>query len=129
MSTTVSTAKLELPASTTAVGRARRFLRSAARARRFAPVLDDAELLVSELVTNGIRYGLPPITLHVVCQGTRSLLVLVSDHSADPPQQCTAGPDAESGRGLMLVDHISDEWGVEPYKDGKTVWFTLTSAA
>jgi anti-sigma regulatory factor (Ser/Thr protein kinase) len=89
--------------------------------------LDEAELLVSELVTNGVRYGAPPITVQVVCQGSAGMRVLVSDRDGSVPQHRLAGSEDESGRGIALVDYFSAEWGIEPHGDGKTVWFSLTT--
>jgi anti-sigma regulatory factor (Ser/Thr protein kinase) len=120
-------AYLQLPLDERAVAAARRFLRAAVCEIHAAGVLDEAELLVSELVTNGVRYGAPPITVQVVCDGGARMRVLVSDRDATVPQQRLAGPEEESGRGMGLVDYLSAEWGIEPHGDGKTVWFSLAT--
>ncbi|MEU2246368.1 ATP-binding protein [Streptomyces sp. NPDC019224] len=94
---------------------------------------DEAVLLVSELVTNSMRYTPGPIGVRLLRphpNGDRSaarpgLLVEVSDPIPDPPTERTAGPDDESGRGLQLVARAARRWGTRRSKSGKTVWFEL----
>lgn len=117
-----------LPDNARAAALARAFLRAAACETHHARVVDEAELLVSELVTNAVRHGAPPITMRVECDGSKGLRVSVTDNNPEPAQVRHAGPLDESGRGLRLVDVISDAWGVEPRTDaGKDVWFRLRS--
>ncbi|WP_432544445.1 ATP-binding protein [Kineococcus sp. SYSU DK002] len=116
-----------LPLHPRAAGEARRFLRAAICRAHAASVLDSAELLVSELVGNGVRHAAPPITLEVACDGSSGLQVHVSDGEPNAPGPRRAAADAEDGRGMTLVDYISDDWGVLPHADGKTVWFTLSA--
>jgi anti-sigma regulatory factor (Ser/Thr protein kinase) len=117
-----------LPADTRAPALARTFLRAAACETHHARVVDDAELLVSELVTNAVLHGAPPITMRVECDGSNGLRVSVTDRSEDPARVREADPADESGRGMRLVDVISDDWGVEPRTGaGKDVWFRLRS--
>ncbi|MDF2092637.1 ATP-binding protein [Knoellia sp. 3-2P3] len=117
-----------LPADARAPALARTFLRAAACETHHARVVDDAELLVSELVTNAVLHGAPPITMRVECDGSNGLRVSVTDRSADPARVREADPTDESGRGMRLVDVISDDWGVEPRTGvGKDVWFRLRS--
>jgi anti-sigma regulatory factor (Ser/Thr protein kinase) len=89
---------------------------------------DRIELLVAELVTNAVQAS------RVVAQassvrlwllsGSAQVLILVWDASPDCPARITASDEAENGRGLMLVEAISDQWGWSPRKDGngKFVW-------
>jgi len=80
------------------------------------------------LVTNSVRYGRPTLLLTIECLGS-NLKVHVRDGSAALPQQRPAHDDDEVGRGLALVEALSDAWGVEPVCDeggsGKAVWFEL----
>jgi anti-sigma regulatory factor (Ser/Thr protein kinase) len=89
------------------------------------------ELLVSELTTNAMRVSQAldqdsPIRLWLLSDKTR-LLILVWDGNPRPPVQMDATADAESGRGLVLVDAISEQWGWHPAFDlgGKWVWCRL----
>jgi anti-sigma regulatory factor (Ser/Thr protein kinase) len=118
---------LELTLSERAPAQARRFLHQAICPVHAASVLEGAELLVSELVTNGVRYGSPPISVQVSCDGSAGLRVIVTDGDTHGvPRQRQVGSGEESGRGLALIDYISDDWGVEPRQDGKAVWFSIT---
>ncbi|MEW2178322.1 ATP-binding protein [Streptomyces sp. NPDC005406] len=98
-----------------------------------AAVGDVAVLLVSELVTNSMRYTAGPIGVRLVRprpngEGPAAhpgLIVEVSDPVPDPPTERTAGPDDEGGRGLQLVACSARRWGTRRGKNGKTVWFEL----
>ncbi len=86
---------------------------------------DVAILLASELVTNAIRYETGgTITLAISCPGGQ-LRVEVHDTSPFLPVPVDASVDTETGRGLMLVDTLSAEWGCYPTPTGKAVYFTL----
>jgi anti-sigma regulatory factor (Ser/Thr protein kinase) len=122
-------AELTLAVDERAPGEARKFLREASCRTHHARVMDEAELLVSELVTNAVVHGAPPLTVSVECDGT-GLRVAVTDGSDRSPVPREADADAESGRGIFLVDVISERWGVAPNRgDGKVVWFTLVSGS
>lgn len=103
---------------------------------------DVTELLVSELVTNSLRYASGPIGVRLVrprpdgapeaddSAASRvpvppGLLVEVSDPLPDLPTERGAGPDDEGGRGLQLVACSARRWGTRRGKSGKTVWFEL----
>ena len=86
-----------------------------------------AVLLVSELVTNAIRYGRPPIHLRAARKG-QGLRVEVTDgeRRAPAPASGRDGDDVpEGGRGLLLVEGLADRWGWSPIGRGKLVWFEL----
>jgi anti-sigma regulatory factor (Ser/Thr protein kinase) len=93
-----------------------------------AKVLEDATLLVSELVTNAVRHapraGIPEIELRLKLDPER-IRVVVSDPGAGfvaEPRMPTAS--GSSGWGLYLVDRIADRWGVIT-KTGSEVWFEI----
>lgn len=121
-------AELLLPMQRTAPALARDFARRSGCTDHALEVLDDALLLISELVTNSLLHGGPPIVLAIDCDGD-ALHVRVRDGAPDKPVARAPGEDAEGGRGVALVDLISDTWGVEPVADdhgtGKEVWFQL----
>jgi anti-sigma regulatory factor (Ser/Thr protein kinase) len=108
--------------------RLRRILDDAHCAQRNAGVLDTAKLLVSELVTNAVIHGTPPLLLRVSCR-EGVLRVGVSDTSPALPVIRMLDPDAAHGRGVALVEVLADIWGVESNSAGKQVWFQLRTAA
>lgn len=81
----------------------------------------DLVLVVSEMVTNAVRHGEPPVQLEVVADDD-GVVVAVVDGSARRPQRRAADDDAEGGRGMTLVDMLAMEHGVEARPPGKTVW-------
>jgi anti-sigma regulatory factor (Ser/Thr protein kinase) len=128
MCTATARAELLLPMHTTSPAAARAFARHSGCAEHALDVLDDALLLISELVTNSVLHGGPPILLAIECEGD-GLRVRVRDGVPELPLRQGRGDEAEGGRGMPLVDLISDTWGVEPvvddYGTGKEVWFEL----
>jgi len=86
--------------------------------------LDEAafvtELVVSELVTNAIRYGAPPIQLRLIRD--RTLICEVSDGSSTSPHLRRAHAFDEGGRGLLLVAQLTKRWGSRQTPRGKTIW-------
>ncbi|MFC9957829.1 SpoIIE family protein phosphatase [Streptomyces nigra] len=86
-----------------------------------------AELVVSELVTNAIRYGRPPISLRLIHD--RALLLEVSDASSTTPHLRRARVFDEGGRGLLLVAQLAEQWGTRHARRGKTVWAQLSETA
>lgn len=78
------------------------------------------ELVVSELVTNAIRYGQPPIQLRLIHD--RSLICEVSDGSSTAPHLRRARIFDEGGRGLLLVAQLTQRWGTRHGPHGKTIW-------
>jgi anti-sigma regulatory factor (Ser/Thr protein kinase) len=84
-----------------------------------------AALLTSELVTNAVRNEAnPTVTLDVTCSAGR-LRVDVHDTSPAMPAPADAPAGAESGRGLIIVGGLADEWGFYATRGGKAVYFTL----
>lgn len=110
----------ELPADPAVVGGARK----EAAARLAAWGLDDAvfvmELVVSELVTNAIRYAHAPIVLRLIHD--QALICEVSDASTTAPHLRRARTFDEGGRGLFLVAQLSERWGTRHTTAGKTIW-------
>ena len=121
-------AELMLPVESRSAAVARAFARASGCSEHALDLLDDALLLISEIVTNAILHGGPPIVLAIDCDGV-GLHVRVRDGAPAAPVQRDAGEDAENGRGMSLVELISDTWGVAPVADehglGKEVWFEL----
>ncbi|MFJ2722201.1 SpoIIE family protein phosphatase, partial [Streptomyces sp. NPDC087437] len=83
------------------------------------------ELIVSELVTNAIRYGKPPVQLRMIHHNT-TLICEVSDTSSTTPHMRRARVYDEGGRGLLLVAQLADRWGTRHTPTGKTIWAEQT---
>ena len=119
--------------------------RGAAQARRWvadvcleigrSDLRENAELAMSEVVTNAILHGKGPVTVRL--RGTRDHpRVEVRDASADPPALTSDDPVPDFidelptfGRGLAIVASFSEAWGAERDGDGKLVWFVPAAAA
>lgn len=103
---------------------ARQFLRERLNDFGMAELTADAELVVSELVTNAVLHvGLPvQVRVHVDRGGVR---IEVADRSSRAPVRGVALDDAMTGRGLGVVGALTRSWGVEPSPDGKVVWCEL----
>lgn len=111
-----------------------RDLRSSSHARRFVSAalerwdcedaLDTVQLLVTELVTNAVVHaGAKPSVAVILLP--HALRVEVGDSDPSGPVAREASDEAESGRGLLLLDQMATRWGVETAADGKTVWFEV----
>lgn len=85
---------------------------------------DTIELLVSELVTNALRYGRGPIGLRLLLSDA-SLICEVADELDAAPRLRTVNHGDEGGRGLHLVDQLSKRWGIRSTAHGKIVWFEV----
>ncbi|NAZ88206.1 SpoIIE family protein phosphatase, partial [Kineococcus indalonis] len=117
---------LPLPGDVRAVAQARAFLRTALSAWDADALLDEAELVLSELVTNALVHtDAPGAVLLRYDRGARRLTVNVHDRSTRHPLERHAGPEALGGRGLGIVQAVADSWGVSVAGDGKTVWAEL----
>jgi anti-sigma regulatory factor (Ser/Thr protein kinase) len=88
---------------------------------------ETALLLVSELATNAIRHGSPPVRLSLRLDRDR-LRVEVTDSSPALPELIHPGPDQIGGRGLQIVQLLAARWGASSSSRrlGKTVWFELS---
>jgi anti-sigma regulatory factor (Ser/Thr protein kinase) len=130
---------LELGALPSAVPSARLHARLVMAEWGFASLADAAELIVSELVTNAVKASqalghLPPVWLGLA-GNERHVFIGVWDGNVESGQTSVAGDDelpdleAEGGRGLLLVDSLSADWGVYWLEDshGKVVWSVLVT--
>jgi anti-sigma regulatory factor (Ser/Thr protein kinase) len=107
----------------------RRIMRLHLGAWGLQELADEAQLCVSELVSNVITHVGPgtPATLAVSMQGTR---LRIEVHDPDPcalPTLRDASTDSEEGRGMALVDAVADRWGVLLRPDRKVTWCELTT--
>ncbi|MEU3950928.1 SpoIIE family protein phosphatase [Streptomyces achromogenes] len=112
-----------LPREPRSVGRAREYARDRLQSWDLEPLIDTTELLVSELVTNALRYGEGEIRLRLLLD--RTLVCEVWDSGLVQPRRRRARDTDEGGRGLQLVGLLSAAWGSRRTPRGKTVWFEL----
>ncbi|MGW1407078.1 SpoIIE family protein phosphatase [Streptomyces sp. NPDC002403] len=82
--------------------------------------IEATELIVSELVTNAVRYGTPPLRLRLILD--RTLTCEVHDSSPVAPHLRHARTIDEGGRGLFIVSQLAAHWGIRYGTDGKTLW-------
>ena len=113
---------LELRPTSESARAARAFV--AAHASVGEEALDAAMLLTSELVTNAILHARTELVVGVT-QGADVLMVTVGDRSTDDPVRQEPDDTRPSGRGMVLIEHMAAQWGVEHDDTGKTVWFTV----
>jgi anti-sigma regulatory factor (Ser/Thr protein kinase) len=85
---------------------------------------DDIVLATTEVLSNAVLYGVPPIQFKLRVSG-ETLCAEITDHGTGRPELMADGQDSEHGRGLTIVEALCDEWGVLPSQEGsaKTVWF------
>ncbi|AKL64216.1 magnesium or manganese-dependent protein phosphatase [Streptomyces sp. Mg1] len=116
----------DIPADPARVGDVR-----AAAMRRLADwgleeVAFATELLLSEMVTNAVRYGGAPIRVRLIHD--RSLICEVYDGSSTSPRLRQAAATDEGGRGLFLVAQLAQAWGTRYTAEGKVIWAEFTLA-
>lgn len=114
-----------LPPDSASVGAARRQVRGALVGIGRDDLVDDALLVTSELVTNALLHAGTEIGLEASYQSP-GFLVEVTDRSHRVPQPRSYGDEAGTGRGLQLVQSLSDDWGFTSHVAGKTVWFSIS---
>ncbi|MGW2713723.1 SpoIIE family protein phosphatase [Streptomyces sp. NPDC001356] len=112
------------PGDPEALTQARHMIQAAVRAWGAHELADEIELVAGELITNALMHteGSAIVTLRALDGGDRRLRIEVEDGSSALPRRRDAGETGVSGRGLVLVERLSDSWGVEARGGGKAVW-------
>ncbi|WP_371790939.1 ATP-binding protein [Streptomyces sp. NBC_01471] len=128
-----------LPAGGQAVGEGRRFTGSLLHDWALSPLVDNAALIVSELLSNALRYGLGALPAwsgpgQAVWLGMLrrrgTVLFAVCDPSTAVPRLKEPDFLAQSGRGLHIIDCLSETWGwTTPGPEGKAVWAAVSCPA
>ncbi|MFE5028665.1 SpoIIE family protein phosphatase [Streptomyces sp. NPDC056656] len=114
------TAHWEIPADPAAVSKAREWITRQLTMWGLDDLVFTTEVIVSELVTNAIRYGRPPMDLRLIRHNV--LVCEVTDSSATQPRLRRARITDEGGRGLFLVAQLGGRWGCRHGQNGKTIW-------
>ncbi|MEZ5205447.1 MAG: ATP-binding protein [Acidimicrobiales bacterium] len=117
-------ASISVPAHRGSPSIARRFTRAHLQRWRRDDLVDDAALLVSELVTNAVFHTRQPAFVRLVC-GTPMLRVEVRDAGAGTPELLAPNDGERGGRGLTIVSSLARAWGVSALPGGKVVWAEL----
>ncbi|WP_062008851.1 SpoIIE family protein phosphatase [Streptomyces hygroscopicus] len=113
-----------------AVAEVRGFLHDLLGRWEVLPLLDDLEVLTSEVVTNALIHAHSEVELRLREYPDR-IRVEVRDSNPYPPvptallEDEVSNQEAESGRGLLIVDALASAWGSSPAGRGKTTWFEL----
>jgi anti-sigma regulatory factor (Ser/Thr protein kinase) len=111
----------ELEPDLASVRQARSLIRDPLKRWGLEDLIDSSELLVSELVTNAIKYANGEVLLRLILEPD-SLVCEVHDSSPALPRVLQVDKDAENGRGLHVVSQIAAHWGVRRTAAGKVVW-------
>ena len=111
----------QLESDLTAVRQARSLIRDPLKRWGLEDLIDSSELLVSELVTNAIRYANGEVMLRLILEPD-TLVCEVHDTSPALPRVLQVDKDAENGRGLHVVSQVASRWGVRRTSGGKVVW-------
>ena len=112
----------EFPCQSQSVTAARHFVREVLRGQP-KEVAELAELMASELATNSVRHARSQFQISI--RLGQDICIEVRDNGSGDPQMLSPGPQEPSGRGLLIVESMSEDWGVRRSGAGKTVWFTL----
>ena len=115
-----------LLAHPSSVATARKMVRHVLTEARREDLVETAQLLVSEVVTNALVHAGTPIDFHASV-GDAGLRVEVTDGSMQAPAPRTYSALAGTGRGLRLLQQFVDRWGTLARPNGKTVWFEMDS--
>lgn len=116
----------ELPPRPSSAGEARRIVRSLLADHGRDELVEIAQLLVSEVVTNALVHSGTTIELLLCLADDGGMCVEVGDRSPHLPTRRSYTVTATTGRGLALLEDAADDWGVIPRRQGKTVWFRIS---
>lgn len=120
-------AETSLACEPSSVRAARQFITSRLRDWNMQETAFTAVLLASELVTNAVLHARTAVRLVLDSEDGSLLRVGVYDLSARPVRRRRHSPDAGTGRGLVLVEQLAREWGVDAAAPGKCVWFRVAA--
>lgn len=119
--------EVTLPPDTESPSRARRLVERAL-ASDPSEVVDIVTLLVSEAVTNAVLHAGTEVRVRIGHDG-QAVRVEVADACPIEPVVRHSSHDAATGRGMLLIDQLADNWGQQTSPDGKVIWFELATPA
>ncbi len=129
-----SHASADLKAEPAAARRARRLTRDTLTRWQLGHLTEDAETIASELTSNALDAateprGTLPAIIFAIHHRPPELRIIVWDNGPGQPRPAAPAPDAETGRGLGIIDTLSQQWGwwPTPISGGKVVWAALTA--
>ena len=126
--TPIRAALVHLGPEVSSLGEGRRFVAKTLREWNVdEDTIEPVMLVANELVANAIVHAHSSPVLSLEDAGP-DLLLRVADEMPNPPIARRAAPGEEGGRGLMLVEALSDCWGVDASESGKSVWVTFAGA-
>ena len=118
------TVSVPLAATARSVSEARHVLRDVLQRSGAEDLVDSATLVTSEIVTNALVHAGTDVLLRILSTA-RAVRVEVEDGGAQVPVRRHYAQTAGTGRGMQLIDELTDRWGVEESADGKAVWFEI----
>lgn len=123
-------AVVELPATLRSAATARAVIRALLPAWGLARVADDAELVVSELVSNAVEHAPGSDTYELeVTQRGESVRISLVDGSSIKPVVAELARDRPRGRGMRIVEALTQAWGADEHHGGKRVWVELDGSS
>lgn len=122
-------AVVELPATLRSAATARALVRALLPAWGLGPVVDDAELVVSELVSNAVEHAPGSDTYELeVAQRDAGVRISLVDGSSIKPVVAELAHDRPRGRGMRIVEALTHAWGADDHHGGKRVWVELKAS-
>ncbi len=122
-------AELTLPRHPASVGAARRFLARTCEEWHLSGCVDAGALVVSELAANAVQHTVDQVTVVLVGDGAGTVRIGVRDQARDAPETVDADIEALGGRGLLVVEALSESCGALPTGDGgKLVWARIAAS-
>jgi anti-sigma regulatory factor (Ser/Thr protein kinase) len=120
-------AVIELPTDKLAPGAARGVLSALLPAWRLAGLVEDATLIVSEMVTNAVRHApdSASVELELLAVEDQTLRISLADGSTVKPMIRELANETPTGRGMHIVEQVAEAWGAEEHENGKRVWVEL----
>ncbi|MFE7460596.1 ATP-binding protein [Streptomyces sp. NPDC012600] len=115
-----------LPCRPESARRARLLVSMALKTWGFSAWTDTGTLIVSELIANAVTHTRCRLARVIITRvGSGAVRIAVADTSGSTPAMASPAGDAGSGRGLLLVDALSDRWGYRLHRSSKVVWAEL----